>query len=514
MLRSDTTALFERLRDANELIREVLSGAQDNLGTIEQSLSTRINEFVEMMNQLLERTGSTTDKVSENIGSFQDISSKVLSELGDVVVQFDSHGRSLAAMVELLEGSNRRTEEAVMARRQEVDNVITALDSRTEELDRRLKRFSGLLDELLMAAEGRAHDVARLVAEASAQGTRAIAEHHERVRAASEEERQRTVESLHGVYEQASNETHALFRQTANETESMLHSATERFSDVLHTMRQMAAEMQREVEDTREELRRGMLQLPQETAESTAQLRRVIVDQIEALAELNRIVARHGRGIDTTTTEPPRRVYREEPLLASVSGGRHEAPPQRQMPRVDHVEPPAAPPPPRRAEAPAPAEEKDKPRGGWLSDLLSRASRDSDEELEPEEPPARGDRHGDERSARHMIESLDSLSVNISHMIDHDAAAELWDRYNRGERSVFTRQLYTTQGQQIFDEIRKRYRADRDFQETVDRYIDEFEQLLEEVSRNDRGRVVASTYLISETGKVYTMLAHAAGRLE
>ena len=82
--------------------------------------------------------------------------------------------------------------------------------------------------------------------------------------------------------------------------------------------------MQRELEGTREELRRGMLQLPQETAESTAQLRRVIVDQIEALAELNRIVARHGRNIDTATTEPARRVYREEPLLASVSGGRQE----------------------------------------------------------------------------------------------------------------------------------------------------------------------------------------------
>ena len=99
-------------------------------------------------------------------------------------------------------------------------------------------------------------------------------------------------------------------------------------------------------------------------------------------------------------------------------------------------------------------------------------------------------------------------------MIDHDAAAELWDRYNRGEHSVFTRQLYTMQGQKTFDEIRRRYRADRDFKDTVDRYIDEFEQLLEEVSRNDRGRVVASTYLTSETGKVYTMLAHAAGRLE
>ena len=105
-----------------------------------------------------------------------------------------------------------------------------------------------------------------------------------------------------------------------------------------------------------------------------------------------------------------------------------------------------------------------------------------------------------------------SLSVDIARMIDHDAAAELWDRYKRGERNVFTRRLYTLQGQKTFDEIRKKYRGDRDFKQTVDRYIGEFERLLEEVSRDDRGQVVARTYLTSETGKVYTMLAHAAGR--
>ncbi len=31
---------------------------------------------------------------------------------------------------------------------------------------------------------------------------------------------------------------------------------------------------------------------------------------------------------------------------------------------------------------------------------------------------------------------------------------------------------------------------------------------------DDRGQVVARTYLTSETGKVYTMLAHASGRFE
>ena len=99
-------------------------------------------------------------------------------------------------------------------------------------------------------------------------------------------------------------------------------------------------------------------------------------------------------------------------------------------------------------------------------------------------------------------------------MIDHDAAADLWDRYKRGERNVFTRRLYTLQGQQAFDEIRKKYRSDREFKQTVDRYIGEFERLLEEVARDDRGQVMARTYLTSETGKVYTMLAHAAGRFD
>jgi hypothetical protein len=97
-------------------------------------------------------------------------------------------------------------------------------------------------------------------------------------------------------------------------------------------------------------------------------------------------------------------------------------------------------------------------------------------------------------------------------MINHDAAAELWDRYKRGERNVFTRQLYTLQGQKAFEEIRKKYRAEGEFRQTVDRYIQEFERLLDEVSRGERGQVVARTYLTSETGKVYTMLAHAAGR--
>jgi hypothetical protein len=170
--------------------------------------------------------------------------------------------------------------------------------------------------------------------------------------------------------------------------------------------------------------------------------------------------------------------------------------------------------PPRRAEAPlGPGQAVPGGRTGWLSELLTRASHDSRAPAReaPAAPPLRG---APSEPARPSIESLDSLAVGIARMVDHDAAAELWDRYKRGERNVFTRKLYTMQGQKAFEEIRKRYRGDGDFKRTVDRYIGDFERLLEEVSREDRGQMLARTYLTSETGKVYTMLAHAAGRFD
>ena len=133
----------------------------------------------------------------------------------------------------------------------------------------------------------------RLTADATTGGAQAIAESFESIRSNAEERAQAHVRgSCTASTSRPPSEANAMFTQAA-----------ERFADVIEGLKRMAAEMQQELETTRGELRRGILELPQETADSAAQMRRVIVDQIEALAELNRIVARHGRGIDAV--EPP-----------------------------------------------------------------------------------------------------------------------------------------------------------------------------------------------------------------
>ena len=507
MLRSDTTALFERLREANILLQEVLSGAHENMSEIESTLVTRVADFVSAMNEVAQKTGTANSEVERNITGFQTMAAQTISDLTQLATQFDAHGRSLAEAVALIDTSNRRTEGAVTERRNSLQQLIGTLEEKSNDLEQRLTRFASVLDESLEGATDRAREIARLTADATTGGARAIAEGFESIRSNAEDERKRMGEALHTIYEEATSESNTMFAQAA-----------QRFADVLQGLKSMASEMQHELETTRAELRRGVLELPQETADSAAQMRRVIVDQIEALAELNRIVARHGRGMDAVEpairrAEPMnaglRRVIHDETEAVLTNGGPRAEPP-RQRADITGVSAPAI--AGRRAEAPpvSPAPPAVGGRVGWLSELLTRAS----QEPEPAEPAVREAPQESPRAERSGIDSLDSLAVDIARMIDHDAAAELWERYNRGERNVFSRKLYTPQGQRAFEEIRKKYRSDRDFTRTVDRYISEFERLLEEVSRDDRGQVVARTYLTSETGKVYTLLAHAAGRFE
>jgi Apolipoprotein A1/A4/E domain len=506
MLRSDTTALFERLREANILLQEVLSGAHENMSSLERTMVIRVSEFVSSMNDLAAKSDASAGVIEQHVSTFNAATGRALRELTDLAAQFNGHGRSLAEAVELLEKSNRRTDESIANKRANIEALVATLDARTDDFGQRLQRFSSLLDESLDAATTRAREIAGVVAETSNDSVHTIERQFELVRTTSEEERRRTSEALTAVYDQAAGQAHTMFRQSAD-----------RFTEVMQGMKQMATEMQQELETTRTELRRGIFELPQETADSAAQMRRVIVDQIEALAELNRIVARHGRSFDTAEpmrSEPARR----EPEPAYASGGGGGRPPARATTRGDITAAPPAPmrgditgAPPRRPEQPGQTQNGNGRNGGWLGDLLARASR---EDSPPIAPVPRDGARGEERPQREAVESLDSLAVDVARMIDHEAAADLWERYKRGERGLFTRRLYTTQGQKAFDEIRGKYRADPEFRQTVEQYIHEFERLLDDVSRGDRGPSVVRNYLTSDTGKVYTMLAHAAGRFD
>src|SRR3569623_1154926 len=491
ILRPDTVALFERLREGNILLQEVLTGAHENLNSLERALVTRVADFVTALNDVTSRNSASTTALEEQLRTFNESPTGALEGLGSLSTQFESHGRMLSDAVRTVEESNERTSQSVAERQSLLEQLTTTIDTRTLDLDERLNRFVSLLEESLNAAELRARDIARVVAESAGASSSAVGRQFEAVRMAVEDERRQTLEAMGDIYDRGTQDAAAMFTE-----------ASDKFNNIVHAMKQMAAELHQELDATRADLRRGVLELPQEASESTAQMRKVIVDQIEALAELNRIVARHGRGLDVAATT---RQREEEPAVAVASSRAAPAPRGRDYGSAAYLPPPdLGAPNGRRTEAPSvsPAG-SDQARDGCLSDLLNRTDATVNDRGRAPQQAARAPSGN----------PLDALSLDISRLVDRDLAAEMWDRYQRGERKAFNKRLYTPSGQKAFDEVARKYRADRAFKQTVDRYINEFERLLDEVSRDERGPAALRSHLTSETGLVYTLLAHAAGRL-
>ncbi|MBL8595766.1 MAG: hypothetical protein JNK01_24005, partial [Devosia sp.] len=313
------------------------------------------------------------------------------------------------------------------------------------------------------------------------------------------------------------------------EMQQALEAATQRFNETASAMRATAKEVGSELENTRSELARGVMELPEETKSSAAAMRRVVAEQIEALAELNAIVraqpathdlnerrpapSRPARDEAPSRPEPRPEPVRPEPTRAAElprseparTASRYTAMPEVSAPVV------TAPRPQPVAEAkPAAAAPKTEEGGGWLRDVLRNASGPSAAAAAPT-PAAAAPTPAAAPTA--APQNLSTLTEEIAKAMEPSALADAWQRYQAGEQNVFSRRIYTLGGQATYDEVRKRIQRDSDFAKTAATYMAEFEQLLKRAATGTNPAGETREYLLSDRGRVYTMLAHASGRL-
>jgi hypothetical protein len=110
-------------------------------------------------------------------------------------------------------------------------------------------------------------------------------------------------------------------------------------------------------------------------------------------------------------------------------------------------------------------------------------------------------------------QNLTALTDEIARSIDPAALSEAWQRYQMGEQNVFSRRIYTLTGQATYDQVKRRLTSDAEFGKNAQSYMSEFEQLLQRAATGADPVNETRSYLTSDRGKVYTMLAHASGRL-
>ncbi|MBV9519184.1 MAG: hypothetical protein JO068_13795 [Hyphomicrobiales bacterium] len=516
-VRGEIGGILDRLSAANGLLQQIMSGAGQSLGALEAGLAKRLKDLEYLLGGIVSETNRAASRVADQVGALNSVSSSTLRNAETLLEKLESQAHALADATEaqtrgwneaadLLERVESRIARSLASKRDALENLTVSIGDRSEELEKVTSAFRELIEDSLGAAEEKARRIGDTLSENARASVAAINEQFTHIRSSAGAERERTATALREAYESVMSDMNETFGQ-----------ATSRFRDAAGEMRQITAQIQREMESTRAELHRGLVELPRETQASAGEMRRVVGEQIKVLNELTAIATRSASSLDAV--EPPATNIpqpREARPAQAIGGG--AAPRATANGRSGGTEPQRRPTTAtapvareRRAEAAEPRQDG-LPRSGWLSDLLSRASREEPLPTATNRQPAGPTSETPSPTpAQPSLASLDTIAIDIARMIDHDAAAKMWDRYQAGEQGVFNRSMYTAQGQQMYDEIKRKYRRDDAFRDAAHRYIEEFERLLAEVARDPASQ---RGYLTSDTGKVYTILAHAAGRLE
>lgn len=333
--------------------------------------------------------------------------------------------------------------------------------------------------------------------------------------------------------------------------------AAGKLGSVLTQLRETATAASLQVEGTIARLGKVLQELPAEAAIHTQHLRTMLDQQASTVTDLSSRVAQafdklhaidHGRQpapsiqepLTLTTPAPQQHPQRTQstPNFNVPPASQFNVPPQAtHLPqRAGHHAPPDPTIEPRgwfglakkfvglnQAEGPEPlAPRPDRGatngngngagNGDWdIKSLLAAA--EQRERAQQQRPPQQQPQDGYHTSSRHMIETLQAMAIDLDRFLEDDPPLDLLRRYRNGERNIFARRLVSVLGREQADRIGRKYREDSEFKDTVDRYIEQFETLMEETAGRDRENVLAETYLTSQTGKVYVMIASSIGRL-
>jgi methyl-accepting chemotaxis protein len=115
-------------------------------------------------------------------------------------------------------------------------------------------------------------------------------------------------------------------------------------------------------------------------------------------------------------------------------------------------------------------------------------------------------------SARFVLESLHSLSIDFVRMIDGEISEKDWKAYQKGDVGLFTAHVAKTLDQIPADKIRNKYSEDTEFRNYVQKFMRQFEDILEQTDTVDRGAVLGTTFAASDVGKIYRFFVNVTGR--
>lgn len=497
--------------------------------TIERVVSTNSSSIQRAVEELAARSTSGSDALATQARVLKEVSANLVNQLGGLTKRFEDQGQALVSASRSFENSNSKLDSMMETRQAGFNKLMETVTARAAELDRMMNNYSNILEQSLSQAELRARKVTELLAKDSAEKSQVAIREIERLRQDAQTHTQKAVAELQ-----------ANFTSLSDQVSSQLSTLSSKFSDTTRVVRDTTRRAAVDLETAQNELQRHAKVLPETAKQSASAMRRALHDQLSALDALSELSSRHAYASAVSAPEQRVEPRREREQLPPPPAPEAAALPQPARPSYDYGQSPvenntswpeqqpqrpapAAPMEPMQS-APAPqspsyqapqvpayqdGQAQDR-RSQWsLGDLLARASED-DAYGHPSRPQA----FSNNADAPDDL-SMDFSMSDIASCIDERRVMDIWQRLKRGETDVLNqRNLYPRQGQQIVDRVQRRYETDVMFRGIVDRYLSDFEKMLQDLSRSDPRGASVQSRLASDEGRIYFVLAHISGRLD
>ncbi len=468
--KEDTAPSDLSMLRGSEALERAMSTQSENLHNRLEQNSTELEQTIKRQNEL-------SPEITELKNKYEQLVKEQVEQATGMIRQFSAQGGELKATAGLLASADMKMSAMIGPQQDKARAILADLVNRSRELEQNRASYASALDNSKMLGDETAERLNQLLANSTS--TRAEQE-KERLQQAIEQCQQNTMEAKKWM----SDYNHSLSAQVV----------------------ELVSGMSRSTSRTRV--------LPGEMANTSTDVGKAVDEQLQALDALASI---SGAAINAAQAS------------ATVAGGPFQGQaPGRPSPPVRASNMPRASTPPR-ASAPAdntPAGNTSvgnagqKPSQWSFGDLLARVAEtdiDTTEQPLPNYRPATSDATAQEAASRKPSVALDPLDVlrmdDIARALDAHTAAIAWNRSQTGERNVFSQRLYTPEGQQTFQHITQRYHADDSFRKTVEKYVNDFEGMLNEADEKDPSGRIVQNYITSETGRAYLMLAHISGRL-
>ncbi len=454
-----TTALDTHASTFRELIaRQAIE--------LDESVMNGINAVRRTSENITRQSLKAIEGLANQSDMLRNVSENLLGQIHGVTDRFENQGHAILKAANALESANYKIDLTLQARHQDISRTLEHFSGKADEIGRVFNDYSSNLEGSLSTIETRTRALTQELQTGTELRTRALLSELERAKSQAEAESGRSFDDLKNRFSTASGELSKEFE-----------SLTGRLSSASDDARQRAAEAASTLAHEQARISEESARLPAATRETAEAMRRALQDQLKALDQLTQISARTTAQRDVMPPEPA-------PMPAVRPNAQALAPQQQSEASRGRA----------AQQRPVPAEARE----GWsLGDLLARASHDTQDEVGHQPASAAPFR-------------LDVASIARS--IDPATASAIWNRFRAGQRNIMVRSIYSPETRIVFDEVSRRIKSDAELTQTVQRYLADFERIIREADGRDPSGRLAHTHLVSDTGRVYLFLAHAAGR--